>query len=99
MVFQMCRPVWARFMDTAVLAGALKLPGYPLGAVLGLITATGKFKMAEVGAVDGSAVAVAVLALASNATQAIPPASSFAADQPSSRGPPSCSTPRSLPVR
>ncbi len=28
MVFQMCRPVWARFMDTTVLAGALKLPGY-----------------------------------------------------------------------
>jgi lambda family phage portal protein len=28
MVFQMCRPIWARFMDTAVLAGALKLPGY-----------------------------------------------------------------------
>ncbi len=28
MVFQMCRPVWARFMDTAVLAGALNLPGY-----------------------------------------------------------------------
>ena len=28
MVFQMCRPVWARLMDTAVLAGALKLPGY-----------------------------------------------------------------------
>ena len=28
MVFQLCRPVWARFMDTAVLAGALKLPGY-----------------------------------------------------------------------
>ena len=28
MVFQMCRPVWARFMDTAVLAGSLKLPGY-----------------------------------------------------------------------
>jgi lambda family phage portal protein len=28
MVFQMCRPVWARFMDTAVLAGTLKLPGY-----------------------------------------------------------------------
>ena len=24
----MCRPVWARFMDTAVLAGGLKLPGY-----------------------------------------------------------------------
>ena len=28
MVFQMCRPVWARFMDTAVLAGALRVPGY-----------------------------------------------------------------------
>lgn len=28
MVFQLCRPVWARFMDTAVLAGGLKLPGY-----------------------------------------------------------------------
>ena len=28
MVFQMCRPIWARFMDTAVLAGALRLPGY-----------------------------------------------------------------------
>ena len=28
MVFQLCRPVWGRFMDTAVLAGALKLPGY-----------------------------------------------------------------------
>lgn len=28
MAFQMCRPVWARFMDTAVLAGGLKLPGY-----------------------------------------------------------------------
>jgi lambda family phage portal protein len=28
MVFQMCRPVWARFMDTAVLAGTLRLPGY-----------------------------------------------------------------------
>jgi len=41
---------------------------YLLGAVLGLITATGKFKLAEVGAVDGSAVAVAVLAFASNAT-------------------------------
>ena len=39
---------------------------YLLGAVLGLITATGKFKMAEVSAVDGSAVAVAVLAFASN---------------------------------
>jgi len=28
MVFQMCRPVWARFMDTGVLAGVLRLPGY-----------------------------------------------------------------------
>ena len=28
MVFQMCRPVWARFMDVAVLAGGLRLPGY-----------------------------------------------------------------------
>jgi len=28
MVFQMCRPVWARFMDVAVLAGVLRLPGY-----------------------------------------------------------------------
>ena len=28
MVFQMCRPVWARFMDVAVLSGALRLPGY-----------------------------------------------------------------------
>lgn len=28
MVYQMCRPVWARFMDTAVLAGGLRLPGY-----------------------------------------------------------------------
>jgi len=28
MVFQMCRPIWARFIDTAVLAGALRLPGY-----------------------------------------------------------------------
>ena len=46
------------------------LPGtnYLSGAVLGLITATGKFKMAEVGAVDGSAVAVAVLLNAVNAT-------------------------------
>ena len=30
-----------------------------LGAVLGLITATGKFKLAEVGAVDGSATTIA----------------------------------------
>lgn len=28
MVYQMCRAVWARFMDTAVLSGALALPGY-----------------------------------------------------------------------
>ena len=28
MVFQMCRPVWARFMDVAVLSGGLRLPGY-----------------------------------------------------------------------
>jgi lambda family phage portal protein len=28
MVFQMCRPVWARFMDVVVLAGGLRLPGY-----------------------------------------------------------------------
>ena len=25
---QLCRPVWARWMETAVLAGALDLPGY-----------------------------------------------------------------------
>ena len=34
---------------------------YKSGAVLGKITASGKYKMAVVGAVDGSAVAVAVL--------------------------------------
>jgi len=28
MVFQMCRAVWARFLDTAVLSGAISLPGY-----------------------------------------------------------------------
>ena len=28
LVFQMCRAVWARFMDTAVLSGAISLPGY-----------------------------------------------------------------------
>ena len=28
MVWQLCRRVWARWMDTAVLAGALDLPGY-----------------------------------------------------------------------
>ena len=26
---QLCRPVWARWMETAVLAGVLDLPGYP----------------------------------------------------------------------
>ena len=28
MVWQLCRRVWARWMDTAVLAGALAIPGY-----------------------------------------------------------------------
>ena len=28
MVWQLCRPVWQRWMDTAVLAGALAIPGY-----------------------------------------------------------------------
>lgn len=28
MVYQLCRPVWARWMDSAVMAGALKMPGY-----------------------------------------------------------------------
>lgn len=28
MAFQFCRPVWARWMETAVLAGALRLPGF-----------------------------------------------------------------------
>jgi len=28
LVFLMCRPVWERWLDTAVLAGALDLPGY-----------------------------------------------------------------------
>lgn len=28
MVFQFCRPVWQRFMDLAVLSGAISLPGY-----------------------------------------------------------------------
>ena len=27
-VWQLCRRVWARWMDTAVLAGAIELPGY-----------------------------------------------------------------------
>ena len=28
MVYQLCRAVWTRWMDTAVLAGAIELPGY-----------------------------------------------------------------------
>ena len=28
LVFQLCRAVWVRWMDTAVLSGALDLPGY-----------------------------------------------------------------------
>jgi capsid protein len=28
MVYQLCRAVWTRWMDTAVLAGAINLPGY-----------------------------------------------------------------------
>jgi capsid protein len=28
MVYQLCRPVYARWMDAAVLSGALALPGY-----------------------------------------------------------------------
>lgn len=28
LVYQMCRPVWRRWMDTAEMAGALRLPGY-----------------------------------------------------------------------
>jgi hypothetical protein len=43
---------------------------YKAGAVLGKITATGKFKLAVVGAVDGSAVAVAVLLNPADATAA-----------------------------
>ena len=30
LVFQMCRAVWVRWMDTAVLSGALDMPGYDL---------------------------------------------------------------------
>ncbi len=41
---------------------------YKLGSVLGKITASGKYKLAAVGAVDGSAVAVAVLLTATDAT-------------------------------
>ena len=41
---------------------------YALGSVLGKITASGKYKLAAVGAVDGSAVAVAVLLTATDAT-------------------------------
>lgn len=43
---------------------------YKSGAVLGKITASGKYKMAVVGAVDGSAVAVAVLLNPADATLA-----------------------------
>ena len=28
MAHQLCRPVWARWMDAAVLSGAIELPGY-----------------------------------------------------------------------
>ena len=31
MVWQMCRRVWSRWMDTAVISGALSLPGYDAG--------------------------------------------------------------------
>jgi len=41
---------------------------YALGSVLGKITASGKYKLAVVGAVDGSAVAAAVLLTATDAT-------------------------------
>ena len=41
---------------------------YKAGSVLGKITASGKYKLAAVGAVDGSAVAVAVLLTATDAT-------------------------------
>ena len=43
---------------------------YKSGAVLGKITASGKYKLAAVGAVDGSAVAVAVLLNPADATLA-----------------------------
>lgn len=43
---------------------------YKSGSVLGKITATGKYKLAVVGAVDGSAVAVAVLLNPADATSA-----------------------------
>ena len=43
---------------------------YKSGSVLGKITATGKYKLAAVGAVDGSAVAVAVLLNPADATSA-----------------------------
>ena len=43
---------------------------YKSGAVLGRITASGKYKLAVVGAVDGSAVAVAVLLNPADATLA-----------------------------
>jgi len=41
---------------------------YKVGSVLGKIAASGKYKLAAVGAVDGSAVAVAVLLTAADAT-------------------------------
>jgi len=41
---------------------------YKVGSVLGKITASGKYKLAAVGAVDGSAIAVAVLLTATDAT-------------------------------
>lgn len=41
---------------------------YAAGAVLGLVTASGKYQLAAVGAVDGSDVAVAVLLTAVDAT-------------------------------
>ena len=41
---------------------------YKVGSVLGKITASGKYKLAAVGAVDGSAVAVAVLLTVTDAT-------------------------------
>jgi len=43
---------------------------YKSGSVLGKITASGKYKLAVVGAVDGSAVAVAVLLNPADATLA-----------------------------
>lgn len=50
--------------EATLLTGA----SYAVGSVLGMITASGKYKLAEVGAVDGSAVASAVLLTATDAT-------------------------------